>query len=463
MSTIRLKLFPHQQEGVAKILSWFQTNTPGLLGDEMGLGKTLQAIVATKLYSQPLEENSPNLILCPSSLINNWKREINKFTFNASITVYSGKNRQKERYRAKKSQWLIASYSILSLEKDWFQNIKWNGLILDEAHNLRNFSSKLHKAITPLTSNFKLALTGTPIQNTSKDAYHLLKLLFNSIDSKFVQKPKNGQTISQNNWWQYLFLARNKTVLPTSLPLRKIKVFKSQMDEIQAKEYLTTLGLLGNSSKLFEIVQREGIERHQIEIFALIRNLKKVCQLPSYLNQLNSRFNGKYKILIKLKPWIENQRGSLFFSHSLVNLDSIEVLLKSWGWTYKRIDGGTPSAIRQEIVNDFQNGKLNSLILSTKAAGTGLNLTHATCSIFLDSDWNPAWEVQARDRTYRIGQDKKTYCLHLIYSNSIEEIIWNKINEKQKVWKDFLNQNDVNEKFTPADFEQLLKVIPKVK
>lgn len=139
----------------------------------------------------------------------------------------------------------------------------------------------------------------------------------------------------------------------------------------------------------------------------------------------------------------------------------MEKLLKLWNWSYKRIDGSTPTEIRQDIVNRFQKGELDSLILSTKAAGTGLNLTRATCSIFLDSDWNPAWEVQARDRTYRIGQDQKTYCIHLVHSSCIEEIIWKKIEEKQKVWKDFFLQKNTYENFSSADFKTLLKVLPK--
>ena len=414
-------LKPYQKEGVVWMNKRIMMNSGFILADEMGLGKTVQILAL--IASMNLDEEKV-LIICPTSLIYNWKTEVKKFLPESSIQLYHGIDRGGVRVD---SNIVISTYGTLLSDAIELSKAKFSMVVADEASYFKNDLTKTFKALESIDSNIKIALSGTPIENEISDLWSLMNIVNpNYLGSKenfkdyYVQEKSNFRhRVSP------FVLRRLKKDVLKELP---DKVEKTIFCDLSLEERGVYNNLLVSGKELISNLNKSPQGNETIQVLTLLLRLRQVCcDLRLIKNTKDRSFSSsKMNVLMNLiKNSISGGSKVIVFSQFVKMLKLIEAELKNESIPSYLLDGGTKSEHRNQMVKDFQdfNNCTKVFLISLKAGGYGLNLTAADTVIHFDPWWNPSVENQATDRVHRIGQSKIVNCYKLITNNTVEEKI----------------------------------------
>ncbi len=456
-STLQAELRPYQEEGfrwMARLAEW---EGGACLADDMGLGKTMQAI-AMLLHRRAL---GAALVVCPVSVLGNWISELMRFAPTLNIKTLTNGNRAETMRRIEAGDVLISSYGLLQSEETLFAQTPFATVVLDEAHVIKNFATKTSKAIMRLQAPFRVALTGTPLQNHLGELWNLFNFInpgllggMHHFNNTFV-KPDDELTR------KYL----KKLITPFILRRTKSAV----LDELPPKtEILKKVQLSPEETVFYEALRRQALlnleanegtpgAKH-LQALAEITKLRQASCHPALvnaeLNLVSSKLNTFLDIVGEL---IENNHRALVFSQFVSHLGIIRRALDERGIAYQYLDGSTPIAERERNVKKFQNGEGDLFLISLKAGGLGLNLTAADFVIHMDPWWNPAVEDQASDRTHRIGQTRPVTIYRLIAENTIEEKIIDLHRTKRDLADSLLEGSDRSARLSLDELVALIK------
>lgn len=458
-----------------------KNNFGGCLADDMGLGKTIQTIAVLKndindkkqsikksedqktikpfqlnLFEEisPKEcihyQSIPNLIICPTSIIFNWENEFKKFAPEIKVLIYSGIHRSYLLFN--NYDVVLTTYGIVRQDIEQLSALKFNYIILDESQNIKNSDSKTFQAVILLNSEYKLALSGTPIENSITDLWsqfqfinpgmfgdknNFIKEYNESVNEQNVQKIERLKNIIRP-----FILRRTKDEVEKDLPEHTRQLIYCDMTEEQSELYeiekskarnaIIEAELTNNKSELFKVT------------FHAISKLRQLANHPFMINNEYCFSSGKFEeICSRIQILISEGHKVLVFSSYVKHLNIFATFLNDSNISYLSFTGKHNQNSRIEIVNNFQNNNdIKILLISLKAGGVGLNLTAASYVFVLDPWWNPASEEQAISRAHRIGQKNKVISLKFISKNTIEEKIHNLQQQKSNIADIFINSNN---------------------
>ncbi|MGB1271075.1 MAG: DEAD/DEAH box helicase, partial [Endozoicomonas sp.] len=439
--TLQAELRPYQQHG----LSWLQFlreyGLNGILADDMGLGKTLQTLAHLQLEKQRLgKARTPSLVVCPTSLIHNWRNEATRFTPDLNIHIHHGA--QRDSADIDQADLVLTSYGIVQRDFDTLSQHHFHCMVLDEAQAIKNPQAKSAKALRCLKAEHKLCLTGTPMENHLGELWSLFDFLMPGFLGAHDQFTRYYRTPIEKHGNNEASKRLQKRVAPFMLRRGKDLVAK----ELPPKtEIVRTTELTGKQRDLYETVrasmearvrsevEKKGLARSQIFILDALLKMRQTCCDPTLVKLEQAatvKESAKLDLLMSLvEPMIEEGRHILIFSQFTTMLTLIEQRLKQVGIEWVKLTGQTRD--RNKPINRFQNDEVPVFLISLKAGGTGLNLTAADTVIHYDPWWNPAVEDQASDRAHRIGQDKPVFVYKLVTEGTVEEKI-QELKEKKR-------------------------------
>ncbi|XP_035230728.1 chromodomain-helicase-DNA-binding protein Mi-2 homolog isoform X3 [Stegodyphus dumicola] len=463
------ELHPYQLEGVNWLRFSWANGTDTILADEMGLGKTIQTIVF--LYSLYKEGHcrGPFLVSAPLSTIINWEREFETWAPDFYVVTYIGDKDSRAVIREHEFSFdegavrggkvggkvarirkdctikfhvLLTSYELVCIDTTMLGSIEWQVLVVDEAHRLKNNQSKFFKVLNTYKINYKLLLTGTPLQNNLEELFHLLNFLnssrFNDLQgflNEFADLAKEEQVKKLHDLLGCHLLRRLKADVLKNIPAKSEFIVRVDLAAMQKKYYKFIL------TRNFEALNAKG-GGHQVSLLNIMMDLKKCCNhpylFPAAAQEAPKLPNGAYEgtSLIKacgkllllqkmLRKLNEEGHRVLIFSQMTKMLDILEDFLEAEHYKYERIDGGITGSQRQEAIDRFNapGAPQFAFLLSTRAGGLGINLATADTVVIYDSDWNPHNDIQAFSRAHRIGQSNKVMIYRFVTRASVEERI----------------------------------------
>ena len=428
---LQATLRPYQEQG----LSWLQFlreyNLRGILADDMGLGKTIQALAHLQLEKQHGRLNDPALIVAPTSLMGNWRREAELFTPDLKVTTLQGSDRFDYFDHIEESDIVLTTYPLLSRDSDILMSHHYHYLILDEAQAIKNHKTKAAKLIRRLNFDHAFCLTGTPMENHLGELWSMFDFLmpgflgteklFKKIYRNPIEKDQDpDQKANLSKRVRPFLLRRTKDEVATELP-RKTEITKMiPLGKKQAAIYENIR--ISMDKRIRETIANKGLARSHITILDALLKLRQVCCDPKLLNMSNIKAeeSAKLELLLQMLPeLLAEGRKILLFSQFTSMLAIIEKELNQQKINYTKLTGSTKK--RDEVIETFTSGEVDLFLVSLKAGGVGLNLTQADTVILYDPWWNPAVEDQAIDRAHRIGQDKPVFIYKLVVENSVEE------------------------------------------
>ncbi|MDJ1184876.1 DEAD/DEAH box helicase [Roseofilum casamattae] len=449
--TFQGELRPYQARGVGWLAFLEQWGLGACLADDMGLGKTIQFLAFLLVLQQEKRLASPTLLVCPTSVLGNWEREIKRFAPTLNAIVHHGDKRKKGKAFldvANKHHLVLTSYSLVVRDRENLQNVAWQGIVLDEAQNIKNPEAKQSQAVRELDSEFRIALTGTPVENRLQELWSIMDFLNPGYlgTRQFFQRrftvpiEKYGDTESLHNLRS----------LSQPFILRRLKTDTSIIQDLPEKQEMTVFCPLSDEQKklykqsvdksLAEIENAEGIQRHG-QVLALLTHLKQICNHPEQFLKKRilkePQHSGK---LMRLREMLEEvvevgDRALIFTQFAEWGKLLKPYLEKEFNREVFFLYGNTRRAQREEMLDRFQNDPQGPqlFILSLKAGGVGLNLTRANHVFHFDRWWNPAVENQATDRVFRIGQTRKVQVHKFVCQGTLEEKINDLIASKQEL------------------------------
>jgi superfamily II DNA or RNA helicase len=471
---LNAQLRPYQHEGInwLQFLREYQFN--GTLADDMGLGKTLQALTHLLLEKQSGRMDLPSLVIAPTSLMGNWRREAAKFTPDLRVQIVHGTDRQRHFEAFSEYDLILTTYPLMLRDEERYQKQAFHYLILDEAQAIKNAASKTTQVIYTIKARHRLCLTGTPLENHLGELwsmYHFLMPGFLGTQEKFtrlfrspIEKQADmGRQQQLRSRVQPFMLRRTKELVASELP-PKTEIIRSVTLEGKQRDLYETVRL-AMDKKVQEEISKKGFARSQIMILDALLKLRQVCCDPRLVKLDKAqkvKQSAKLELLMTLLPeMLEEGRKVLLFSQFTSMLALIEEELIKENIHYSKLTGQTKN--RDDAVAAFQEGDAKVFLISLKAGGTGLNLTAADTVIHYDPWWNPAVEQQATDRAYRIGQDKPVFVYKLITEETVEEKIL-KLQERKQALADGLysdQASDEGPRFSSTDLMDLLKPLEK--
>ena len=419
----------YQKEGYQWLRTLYELGFNGILADDMGLGKTLQVIA---LLDQ-LETDKPSLVVCPSSLIYNWEDEVHKFSQTLSVTcIVSDANTRKTMIHAICGKHLyVTSYDYIRRDIELYDAIEFEYVILDESQYIKNQKTKNATSVKQLHALHKLALSGTPIENSLAELWSVFDFLmpqylynYHYFQKKFetdIVKNQDQKKIQQlQKMVSPFILRRNKKDVLLELPDKIEKTQLIPFTQQESELYFANLAQI--NTQLQEIFQMEKVDK--IVILSMLTKLRQICCEPRMIYDNIYQSSSKMKACMDLIcNYKANHQQVLLFSSFTKVFDLMEEELKLNGIRYFILTGGTSKETRRELVQRFQEGEADVFLISLKAGGTGLNLTKAQAVIHYDPWWNISAQNQATDRAYRIGQYHNVMVHQLIMKESIEEKI----------------------------------------
>ncbi|TVR09363.1 MAG: DEAD/DEAH box helicase [Phormidium sp. GEM2.Bin31] len=450
------ELRPYQARGVGWLAFLERWGLGACLADDMGLGKTIQTIAFLQHLQEQSALNGPVLLVCPTSVLGNWEREVKKFGPSLSVLVHHGAKRAKGkdlRQVAKNQDLLITSYALVYRDIKALQGIDWRIVVLDEAQNVKNHQAKQSQAVRQLASDFRIALTGTPVENRLSELWSILDFLNPGyLGSPSFFKRRFAIPIERYGDTDSLKTLRS---LVQPFILRRLKTDKDIIQDLPEKQEMTEFCPLSPrqakryqelvQASLVEIESAQGIQRRGL-ILGLLTQLKQVCNHPQLLGLKNkkskaeilkrmSQDSGKVQRLEELLDELiaEGDRALIFTQFAEWGKVLKTHLEQRLGGEVFFLYGATRKAQREEMVERFQDDPQGPriFILSLKAGGTGLNLTRANHVFHVDRWWNPAVENQATDRVFRIGQTRNVQVHKFVSQGTLEEKIHDLIESKQ--------------------------------
>ncbi|MFA5043062.1 MAG: SNF2-related protein, partial [Kiritimatiellia bacterium] len=439
---------PYQKEGVAWLRFLEQNKFGGILADDMGLGKTLQALAWLGLARRHASaEGKPALIVCPSSLVDNWAEESARFTPRLRVLVMSGGERHAKWSDLGQADIVVTSYALLRRDIELLAALDFAAIVLDEAQHIKNRSTQNAQATKRLKAVHRLVLTGTPIENSVADLWSIMDFLMPGYlgpyerfragyEAPIAQGDAAGEAaqLKLRRKLRPFMLRRLKQDVAKDLPPKIEKLATCVMTRDQQLVYKNLLQ--ASQRKISDLVARNGFQRSRMEILVTLLRLRQTCCHLELLKlkDLDSQYpSGKLDLFCELlDEAIDGGHRVLVFSQFTAMLAILKRELEKLGLTYSYLDGATQN--RLAVVKEFNtNRSIPVFLISLKAGGTGLNLTGADMVIHFDPWWNPAVEAQATDRAHRIGQHRTVYSLKLITKDTVEEKVLAMQRRKQSV------------------------------
>ena len=469
-STLRGTLRPYQERGFSWLAAMTDMGFGVCLADDMGLGKTIQLIALLCLLNKGQDVNGeprtmkmgrtsttalssrwvggPSLVICPTSVLGNWQKELEKFAPHLNVYVHHGPQRLHEEGFVAKCEdvdVVLTSYPLVPRDEADFTRIRWSLITLDEAQNIKNHESKQARSVSRLAADRKIAMTGTPVENRLAELWSIFRFL-NPGFLGSAQEFRSQFSIPIERW-QDTDRAQTLKRLVQPFLLRRVKTDKSIVsdlpEKIDMKAYcslsMEQVALYRASVEDFtqQIEQLEGMARRGL-ILAMLTKLKQICNHPALFLQDGSPFtprrSGKLLRLAELLPKILDNGESVLVFTQYREMGKLlcQFIEKSTKHPPLFLHGGISKRARDEMVERFQQvDGPQVFVLSLRAGGVGLNLTRASHVIHYDRWWNPAVENQATDRAFRLGQQKNVQVHKLICRGTLEERIDELIELKQ--------------------------------
>ncbi len=436
------ELRPYQMGG----LKWLYTNTTkgfgSCIADDMGLGKTIQVISLILKLKEEDKLKAPVLVICPTTLMGNWIKELKMFAPSIKASAYHGPERQLDL----KADVLITTFAILRIDIEEIKKTNWGMVVVDEAQNIKNPDTSQTAAVKSLKSDIKIAMTGTPVENKLTELWSI----FDFINKGYLGSIRDFQkcyAIPIERFKQYEQADKLKLSI-SPFVLRRLKTDKTIIDDLPEKMVLDEYCYLTKAqAALYEktlntlmtdISGQKGINRRGI-IFKLITALKQICNHPfQYLKygEMTKDVSGKTEKFISLLSQIlaNDEKVIAFTQYKEMGNILTTIIKNELNVSPLFFHGSLNTTQRQNMLHEFEtNPEQKIMLLSLKAGGTGLNLTSATNVIHYDLWWNPAVEEQATDRSYRIGQDKNVMVHRLVTIGTFEEKIDEMIKQKKEL------------------------------
>ena len=442
-------LRPYQQRGYEWLHFLGKWGLGACLADDMGLGKTAQTLA---LLRRSWEENErrPTLVICPTSVVGNWAREAQRFTPDLPVMVHHGLGRIKGedfKQEAEGHAIVLSSFALLHRDFETLKEVNWGGIILDEAQNIKNPETKQSKAARTLKSDWRIALSGTPVENHVGDLWAILEFLNPGFLGTQAEFKRNFHLPIQAQ--KDMEAAERLKRLTRPFILRRLKTDKSIIADLPDKlEMKVYCNLTTEQVSLYEAVvkemteeleESEGIQRRGM-ILAALSKLKQVCNHPAQFLHDNSAIPGRSGKLARLTEMLEEavsagDQALIFTQFTEMGEIIRKHLQENFGREVLFLHGGVPKKQRDRMVERFQNEgtALPFFLLSLKAGGVGLNLTAANHVFHFDRWWNPAVENQATDRAFRIGQKKNVLVHKFLCAGTLEEKIDEMIESKRQI------------------------------
>ncbi len=445
-ATLRADLRPYQHDGFQWLCRMTELGVGACLADDMGLGKTVQ-IIALLLTRADF---GPALVVAPTSVCANWKRELERFAPSLNAIEYVGADRDAALASLKASDVLICSYALLQQDEEKLAAVEYATAILDEAQFIKNAESLRARAAYRISAKQRIAATGTPVENHYGDLWSIFRFLepgllgdWAPFRRRFVHPKESGSSdggdapeLVLKRMIQPYVLRRRKTEVLTELP---------PLTEVQHDVHLSHEDALRYAYLRREINEKlftsHGRRNSKLEILAEIQRLRRFCCHPRLVFPDAPAESAKIDAFLDLVEELhENGHRALVFSQYVDFLSLVREQLDERAIRYEYLDGSTPNTQRQARVDAFQNGDAPLFLISLKAGGFGLNLTAADYVIHLDPWWNPAVEAQATDRAHRIGQERRVTVYRLVTRNTIEEEIVKLHGKKQRLARALLDE-----------------------
>jgi superfamily II DNA or RNA helicase len=462
-------LRPYQSEGVAFLQRLRESGVGGVLADEMGLGKTLQTIAHLWIEKSEGRLDAPALVVCPTTLVGNWSREIARFAPTLRVVVLHGPDRHARWASAAKADVVVTTYPVVVRDEDRFAELRFSTIVLDEAQTIKNARSQARRALARVTADSRVCLTGTPVENHLGELWSIFDWLAPGLLGdqlafrRFWRRPIEDQRDAER------LAALRETVSPYVLRRLKRDVAK----ELPPKtELAVPVELGGKQRDLYESIRvaahadvrkaihSKGLAASAVTILSALTKLRQVCcdprlvamdaarsvnesaKLDAFLRMIGQQLSGGHRVLV--------------FSQFTSMLALVAEALHARGVSQLMLTGATRH--RQRVVDAFEEGRADVFLISLKAGGTGLNLTSADTVVHYDPWWNPAAQAQATDRAYRIGQRRPVFVHSLYVAGSVEERVL--LLQQKKRWLSMsllgdegpetsLSENDVDALFAP--------------
>ncbi|GAB2789231.1 hypothetical protein GCM10027275_37740 [Rhabdobacter roseus] len=464
-SDLHATLRPYQLHGLSWLNFLDEFNFGGCLADDMGLGKTVQ-IIAFILTLRQKARQRPHLLVVPTSLIHNWKAEVERFAPSLKLHILHGASRAKSTQAFDDFDIILTTYGTLVSDIARLRKYLFGYVFLDESQNIKNISSQRYKAARLLQSRNRIVLTGTPLENNTFDLYaqfsfacpgllgtrQYFRNTFAIAIDRFKQKES---ALALQRRIAPFILRRTKKEVAQELPEKTEVVLYCDMGEEQRRVYDT---YEREFRDYLSGIQEEEIKKNTMHVLRGITRLRQICNSPRLLGEdrLMSEASVKIELLMQQLRSIAPDHKVLVFSQFVSMLDLIRPELDREGWQHVSLTGSTRN--REEVVQAFQqDDAIRVFLVSLKAGGTGLNLTAADYVFLVDPWWNVAAENQAIDRVHRIGQSKNVIAVRLICPDTVEEKIQEMQQNKARLASDLIHAgDDFFHSLTKADWLRLI-------
>jgi len=460
-STLQAELRPYQVEGFRWLTTLAAWGVGACLADDMGLGKTVQALAALLTMA----DKGPILVVAPLSVVANWQEECLRFAPSFNVVRFGPGDRQAMLDNLQPFDLVVCSYGLLPIEADRLAQVRWQGVVLDEAQAIKNRTTKRSRAARRLQAEFRLITTGTPVENHLGELWTLFEFLNPGLLGSFKQFSdrfgniggEGGDPESRERLRRLIrpfILRRLKSEVLTELPPRTEITLRVAMSEEEKALY--------EAMRLQALDKLETVdgETGHLQILAEIMRLRRLCCNPALVLDKGDAAipSSKLKVFGDIvRELIDNRHKALVFSQFVGHLALIRAFLDEEGISYQYLDGQTTAAQRKKRIAAFQAGKGDLFLISLKAGGSGLNLTAADYVIHMDPWWNPAVEDQASDRAHRIGQQRPVTVYRLVMEGTIEEQIVELHARKRDLANSLLEGTDVSGRMSAEELLALLR------
>ncbi|HEY0816836.1 MAG TPA: DEAD/DEAH box helicase [Pseudonocardia sp.] len=464
---LRATLRPYQRDGFAWLCFLHRHGLGGILADDMGLGKTLQTLALIRHVHESRSDAPPFLIVAPTSVVANWAAEAARFTPDLHVVAINDTLRRRGSVLAEVTAGahvVVTSYTLFRLDEDAYAAAEWSGLVLDEAQFVKNHQSKIHQCARKLPAPFKLAISGTPMENNVTELWSLLSITapglfpsptrFQEHYARPIERKGDTEQLARlRRRIRPLVKRRTKEQVAADLPPKQEQVLEIELEPRHRRVY--ERHLQRERQKVLGLL--DDVERNRFTILRSITLLRQLSLHPALVDPEQLRL-GSSKIdalLDQLDDVIGGGHRALVFSQFTGFLGKVRERLDAEGVGYAYLDGHTRN--RAKVVEGFRSGSAPVFLISLKAGGFGLNLTEADYCFLLDPWWNPATEAQAIDRTHRIGQTRNVMVYRLIAKDTIEEKVLALARRKAELFTGVMDEGDAfGTALTAEDLRELL-------